>query len=195
MLCCSVRKIKPCLLSCPDSPCRPIPAGLGPALTTRGDRFSTWSIAGASARCRATGRRDAAARWAIARRRATREDRAADPRWAGRRLPSYPWRWQQTARCASGSLTSVFPSTTASAVTTFSPASRRPFMVSTAGSRDHLGELILPLPMVAEADGRALVGPFHRRRLFPYRTLFQRLAGECGGYALMADRFNLRSAP
>ena len=78
-----------------------------------------------------------------------------------------------------GSLTSVFPSTTASAVTTFLTG-LAPAVHGLNGwvTRDHLGELILPLPMVAEADGRALVGPFHRRRLFPYRTLFQRLAGE-----------------
>ncbi|MBX3679129.1 MAG: alkaline phosphatase family protein [Rhodocyclaceae bacterium] len=75
-----------------------------------------------------------------------------------------------------GSLTSVFPSTTASAVTTLSTG----LAPATHGlngwvTRDHLGALILPLPMVDATDERPLASPFHRRRLFPYRTLFQRI--------------------
>lgn len=75
------------------------------------------------------------------------------------------------------SLTSVFPSTTASAVTTLSTG-LAPAVHGLNGwvARDHLGELILPLPMVGAADGAPLGGISHRRRLFPYRTLFQRLA-------------------
>ena len=66
------------------SRCRPIPAGIGPALTTRGDRFfnlveSLARLLGAAPQADVM----PAARWAIARRRATREDRAADPRWLG----------------------------------------------------------------------------------------------------------------
>lgn len=73
-----------------------------------------------------------------------------------------------------GRLTSVFPSTTASAVTTsltgLSPAEHG--LTGWFIRDDRFGGVLAPLPMTRR-DGEALSGFLPLPRLFPYRTLFQ----------------------
>lgn len=72
-----------------------------------------------------------------------------------------------------GSLTSVFPSTTASAVTTVLTG-LPPLSHGLTGwfvQDRRFGGIIAPLPMIRRAGG-AVRGPFRLQRLFPYRTVF-----------------------
>ena len=75
-----------------------------------------------------------------------------------------------------GGLSSVFPSTTASAITSLMTG-LAPIQHGLLGwfVRDaRFGGVLAPLPMTLRAGGEVLA-PLRLQRLFPYRTLFQRL--------------------
>lgn len=80
-----------------------------------------------------------------------------------------------------GTLTSVFPSTTASAITTLmtglAPAAHGLIGWTCRGHRG-MG-LFEPLPLVYADGGAPVRGPLRLRRLFPYDTLYQRLRAPC----------------
>ena len=81
-----------------------------------------------------------------------------------------------------GSLSSVFPSTTASAITTFmtglAPAQHG--LTGWHVRLEEIGQTLAILPMTVRAPGEALAVPVEELppRLFPYPTLFQRMTRE-----------------
>lgn len=77
-----------------------------------------------------------------------------------------------------GSLTSVFPSTTAAAITSLMTGlapSAHGLNGWTSRGHGNVG-LFEPLPMCYCASGKPIRNPFRLRRLFPYATLYERLS-------------------
>lgn len=81
-----------------------------------------------------------------------------------------------------GSLSSVFPSTTASAITTFMTglAPSQHGLTGWHVRLEEIGQTLAILPMTVRAPGEALAAPVEELppRLFPYPTLFQQMTRE-----------------
>lgn len=100
------------------------------------------------------------------------------------------------ARQQVGTLTTVFPATTASAVTTtltgVSPAEHG--LTGWYIRDDRFGGVLAPLPMVRR-DRQPMTGWWRMPRLFPYPSLFQRLKARSamvGPESILGSPFNMR---